>query len=129
MDPPKPVPNNEEQGLIQKIYEAILKIGIKLLPNVTEEMIIKAIAAYLKEELPKIIAKQTTKEVPVVGFLMGCGFGAWRLVNGEFVEAGAELTSGIASTFPGAGTLISLGIDITLLASDIIKVLREERLI
>jgi hypothetical protein len=74
-----------------------------------------------KAGLGKGLGKTLLKKIPGVGLLMGLGFMASRLSDGDFLGAGMELTSGLASTVPGAGTAASLGIDAALMARDMNK--------
>ena len=51
---------------------------------------------------------------------MGAGllFAGQRLLKGDFKGAMLEAASGIASTIPGVGTAVSIGLDATLAAKD-----------
>ena len=69
----------------------------------------------------KGVGKSLAKKVPLVGAAMGAIFAVDRLRKGDFLGAGLELASGIASIFPGIGTGISVGIDAALIARDIAK--------
>ena len=53
--------------------------------------------------------------------MAGIGFAAGRLMDGDIVGAGMELTSGALSTVPGLGTAASFGVDAALVARDINK--------
>lgn len=65
-------------------------------------------------------SKGASKFVPVVGpLLAGSGFALYRLVNGEYVKAGAELASGVVGTIPGVGTAASLAIDAGIASWDV----------
>ena len=44
--------------------------------------------------------------------------GGWKAVWGDFKGAGMEVASGAASTVPGAGTAVSIGMDIALFAHE-----------
>ena len=61
------------------------------------------------KEVAKQAGKTGAKAVPVVGLVMGLGFGAWRLIKGEPELALFEVASGAASCVPGVGTGISIG--------------------
>jgi hypothetical protein len=67
----------------------------------------------------KGLAKTALKKVPIIGALAGIGFGISRAMSGDFVGAGMEVASGLASTVPGAGTAASFGIDAALIARDV----------
>lgn len=66
----------------------------------------------------KGVGKFGLKKIPVLGALAGIAFGAERAMKGDWLGAGGELLSGIASIFPGIGTGISAGIDAGLMARD-----------
>jgi hypothetical protein len=59
----------------------------------------------------KTLGKAILKKIPGIGLLLGTGFAAQRLMDGDAKGAGLEFLSGAASTVPGIGTAASLGID------------------
>jgi len=67
----------------------------------------------------KALGKSLLKKIPIVGALAGIGFGLSRLAEGDVLGAVGEVTSGLASTIPGLGTVASIGIDTALAARDI----------
>ena len=67
----------------------------------------------------KGIAKSLAKKIPLLGAVAGVAFGIERAMKGDFVGALGEVASGVASTVPGVGTAISVGIDAALVAKDI----------
>ena len=67
----------------------------------------------------KGIGKSLAKKVPILGAVMGTVFAVDRLRKGDFLGAGLEMASGIASIFPGIGTGISVGLDAALIARDV----------
>ncbi len=67
----------------------------------------------------KGIGKSLAKKVPILGAVMGAAFAVDRLRKGDFLGAGLELASGVASIFPGIGTGISVGLDAALIARDV----------
>ena len=67
----------------------------------------------------KAIMKGGAKKVPILGAVMGGIFGLGRLMKGDVKGALLEVASGVASTIPGAGTAVSIGIDGALMAKDI----------
>ena len=71
-----------------------------------------------KKGLGKGLGKTLLKKIPGIGALMSVGFMASRIMDGDILGAGMELTSGLASTVPGIGTAASLGIDAALMARD-----------
>ena len=62
--------------------------------------------------------KSVLKKIPGVGLLAGLGFGASRLLQGDWKGALGEVASGAASIVPGAGTALSGMIDAGLMARD-----------
>jgi len=68
--------------------------------------------------LGKAVGKGLAKKIPGVGVLAGGAFAAERAMRGDWLGAGGELLSGIASIVPGLGTAVSTGIDAGLAARD-----------
>lgn len=66
-------------------------------------------------------AKITGKKIPVIGAVLGGVFAVQRAMEGDYLGAGGEVLSGLASTIPGFGTAASLAIDGALLARDLTK--------
>ena len=66
----------------------------------------------------KALGKGLLKKIPFVGMGAGLLFAGQRLMAGDFKGAMLEAASGIASTIPGVGTAISIGLDATLAAKD-----------
>lgn len=67
----------------------------------------------------KAALKTGAKKIPIIGAVCGAVFATTRAMDGDWTGAGMELTSGVASCFPGPGTAASLGIDAALIAKDI----------
>ena len=66
----------------------------------------------------KGLGKGLLKKIPGVGVLAGGAFAAERAMKGDWLGAGGELLSGVASLIPGLGTAVSTGIDAGLMARD-----------
>ena len=66
----------------------------------------------------KATGKSVLKKIPLLGAVAGLGFGAMRLMEGDWKGALGEVTSGVASTIPGVGTAASLAIDAGLAIRD-----------
>ena len=62
--------------------------------------------------------KSLLKKIPILGALVGLGFAAKRAKEGDYLGAGLEFLSGVASIFPGIGTAVSAGLDVGLMAMD-----------
>lgn len=58
------------------------------------------------------------KGVPVLGALVGIGFGVNALMKGDPVAAGLHVASGLASTLPGLGTAASVGLSAAAIARE-----------
>ena len=58
------------------------------------------------------------KKIPLIAGLVGVGFGIQRALQGDFLGAGLEITSGLLGA-TGVGTGLSFGIDGFLLARDL----------
>ena len=66
----------------------------------------------------KALGKYLLKKIPGVGLIAGLGFGAGRLMSGDWKGALGEVASGAASTIPLAGTALSAAIDVGLASRD-----------
>jgi hypothetical protein len=66
----------------------------------------------------KALGKSLLKKIPGIGLVAGLGFGASRLLSGDWKGALGEVASGAASTVPGIGTAASAAIDAGLAARD-----------
>jgi len=64
------------------------------------------------------LGKSLLKKIPLLGLGMGAVFAAQRAMKGDIIGAGLEMLSGAASTIPGLGTGVSIGIDAALAAKD-----------
>lgn len=62
--------------------------------------------------------KSLLKKIPILGALVGIGFAAKRAMDGDWLGAGLEFLSGVASIFPGIGTAVSVGLDAGLMGLD-----------
>ncbi len=66
-------------------------------------------------------AKMAAKAVPGLGLLAGIGFALDRFSDGDVSGGALEILSGLLSSFPGIGTVSSLGISGYLLSEDLKK--------
>ena len=66
----------------------------------------------------KIGGKGVLKAIPFVGAAAGLGFGAYRLLQGDYAGAAGEAASGLASTIPTVGTAASMAISAGLESRD-----------
>lgn len=97
------------------------KAGLNLLKDKATSFMSEKVLKYITNIIPpktlKII-KAVSKKIPGVSLIAGLAFGADRLLAGDFTGAVVEVLSGIAGSFPGLGTLASIGLDSALLAKD-----------
>jgi len=69
----------------------------------------------------KGLGKSLLKKIPGLGVAAGLGFGASRMMEGDFLGGFGEVGSGLASLVPGVGTAASVGIDAWLAKRDLDK--------
>jgi hypothetical protein len=89
---------NEKYG-DSELYDLAAKSGFKMS------------AKTLSKAVGKIGAKQIAKRIPGVGLLIGLYDAVGEALEGDFGQAAIALGSGVASTLPGWGTAISIGLD------------------
>ena len=94
-----------------KAGKTILKKGIKKIGAKVGGKALAKVGA-------KALGKGLLKKIPFVGMGAGLLFAGQRLLKGDFKGAMLEAASGIASTIPGVGTAVSIGLDATLAAKD-----------
>lgn len=118
-------PFSKITNILSKVFS---KEAIKSTAKVTSKMatngvgkVSKGIGKMISKMISKGGAKSLAKKIPGLGLLLGLGFGASRLMDGDFLGAAGEVASGAASTIPGSGTAASFGIDAALIARDIKK--------
>lgn len=126
------IPNKDDVGAVKgfssvfvKIFRALNGLGTKLATamfGVKNAVMTKATAklkvgsdvagAAAKSAVKKGSAtvvhkgllKGLVKKIPLIGAVAGAAFAIDRVIKGDFVGAGMELASGLASTIPGLGT-------------------------
>jgi len=99
--------------------QATDKLGKSVTKQVGKEAVEATTKEVGKKTLEKGAAKIIGKKIPVIGAALGTVFAVERAMRGDWLGATGELASGIASTIPGAGTAVSLGIDAALIAKDV----------
>jgi len=106
-----------DRFLKKQATNQVVKTGVK---ETTERVVAKEIGQQVFGTGSKRLGmKATVGKIPIVSLLLGAWFGGERALRGDWVGAGAELTSSILSTIPGKGTAASYGIDAMLLTRDI----------
>lgn len=108
----------ENQGDEGWLVDKVTALLVDQFKQYSEKTVRKAVKKLIKAAIVKFTAKAATKKVPVVGFAAGLVFGGWKALQGDFSGAGMEVASGAASTIPGAGTALSVGVDCVLLAHE-----------
>ena len=109
-------------GKLGKSTGKLLKSGSKAGKTILKKGIKKIGAKVGGKALAKVgakaLGKGLLKKIPFVGMGAGLLFAGQRLMAGDFKGAMLEAASGIASTIPGVGTAVSIGLDATLAAKD-----------
>ena len=102
-------------------YKRLLKgadkpIGKALEGTVTDGLL-KGVGKNAGKMAGKGVLKSVLKKIPIIAGIAGIGFGIQRALEGDFLGAGLEITSGLLGA-TGVGSGLSFGIDGFLLARD-----------
>ena len=97
--------------------KADMPIEKALKGTVSKEMTEQGLKAASKSGA-KALGKSFLKKIPVIAGIAGIAFGIQRALEGDFLGAGLEITSGILGA-TGVGSGLSFGIDGFLLARDL----------
>jgi hypothetical protein len=98
-------------GVIKDVEDYNEKYGDSGLLDLAAKTGFKLSAKTLAKSAAKIGAKQIAKRIPGVGFFIGLYDAVSEALEGDFGQAGIAFASGVASTLPGWGTAISIGLD------------------
>jgi hypothetical protein len=98
-------------GVVKDVEDYNEKYGDSGLLDLATKTGFKLSAKTLAKSAAKIGAKQIAKRIPVVGFFIGLYDAVSEALEGDFGQAGIAFASGVASTLPGVGTAISIGLD------------------
>lgn len=79
----------------------------------------KAGGGSLLKTAGKMGGKSLLKKIPIAGAFIGAGLAIDRAMEGDWLGAGGEALSGLASTVPLYGTAASVGVDAALAARDL----------
>ena len=101
-----------------KLLKGASKAGKALLKKGAKKVAAKVGGKAIAKVGAKALGKGLLKKIPFVGMGAGLLFAGQRLMAGDFKGAMLEAASGIASTIPGVGTAVSIGLDATLAAKD-----------
>lgn len=115
---------------LKRTFRPILSFFTKTIPNFFKKMfspvtkMFKATKGGFLKAIFGFIAKwggkalKLLKPIPVLGSLISLAFAYSRFKSNDITGGILEIASGIASLFPGIGTVISIGIDILLAVLD-----------
>ena len=109
---------DNSKEVIKNIEAYNEKYGDNGLADLATKSGLKLSARTLSKAVSKIGAKQIAKRIPGVGLFIGIYDAVAETLEGDFGQAAIALGSGIASTVPGWGTAISIGLDATNAAID-----------
>ena len=101
-----------------KLLNGASKAGKALLKKGAKKVAAKVGGKAIAKVGAKALGKGLLKKIPFVGMGAGLLFAGQRLMSGDFKGAMLEAASGIASTIPGVGTAVSVGLDAALAAKD-----------
>ncbi len=85
------------------------------------ETVMKAAEGTIGKTIAKAGLKTFLEDVPLLGAGVGTFFAIRRAMKGDWTGAAMEETAGVASSFPGVGTAVSTGLNVTLAARDIAR--------
>ncbi len=111
--------SGKDSSLYKSNYASVIKdveaynekYGDSGLADLATKSGLKLSAKSLSKAVGKIGAKQIAKRIPGIGLLIGIYDAATEALEGDFGQAALALGSGLASTIPGWGTAISIGLD------------------
>ena len=104
-----------------KSFGGVVKPLAETMGKPAQKAVAKTIGKNVAETGAKALGKGFLKKIPFIGALTGVGLGIQRLMSGDPLGAVGEVASGVASTVPGVGTGISVGIDAALAAKDMMQ--------
>jgi len=113
--------NPAVKSVSKAIGESAIVQGAKNFGKSGMEMLGKGGAKGSAKTIEKAAGKSALKKLPGVGAAMGAAFAIDRAIDGDYVGAAGELTSGLVSIVPIVGTVASVAIDGLLLARDLMK--------
>ena len=105
-------------GSSKKLVKGAKKASMALLKKGSKKIAAKVGGKAIAKVGAKALGKGLLKKIPFVGMGAGLLFAGQRLMAGDFKGAMLEAASGIASTIPGVGTAVSVGLDAALAAKD-----------
>jgi hypothetical protein len=106
----------QQENLVEKITIYNEKNGgmdMTGLTNKSGAKMIEASAHIIAKNMQKNAFKTVGKRIPGLGLAIGVFDAIGQAMDGDYGQATIALASGIASTVPGVGTLVSIGLDAT----------------
>lgn len=102
--------------IVMQVGETVIeKVAVKV-----AEIAVKKLALKTGE---KFVTSVALKAVPIVGLIVGIGGACRRMYLGHHpLMILGEVASGLASFIPGVGTIVSIGIDMSLVMGDVLPV-------
>jgi len=102
------------------ITKIVFKAGAKEGTYIVCKQFVKQLTKEGTKKAGKSLAKNVTKyAIPGVSLIMGICFGIYRITQGQYKIAAAEVASGGAACIPGFGTGISIAIDVCITGCDL----------
>lgn len=111
----------DNYGAIGNYADDAIKGTSKQATSAVGDAVAKEGAEQLAETGAKSIGKGAGKAVPIIGGAMSAKSAYDRASKGDYVGAGLDVVSGIASFIPGIGTAIAIGADALNAMKDIKK--------
>ena len=108
-----------KQATKQTTKTAAKIVAKKTAAKTTQKIVAKTTTKAATKAAGKGIGKAVAKKIPLLGLGLGAVFAVQRAMAGDWSGAALELASGAASTVPGVGTAVSVGLDAALIAKDI----------
>lgn len=102
---------NNQKEVMKNIRAYNEMYGDSGLSDVAARAGIKGTANLASKAASKIGLKTVAKRIPGVGLLIGVFDAVGEALEGDFGQAAIALASGAASTVPGIGTAVSIGLD------------------
>lgn len=107
---------SQQENLIEKINVYNQENGgmdMEGLTNKSGAKMIEASAHILVKNMEKNAFKTVAKRIPGLGLAIGIFDAVGQAIEGDYGQAAIALASGAASTIPGVGTVVSIGLDAT----------------
>jgi hypothetical protein len=107
---------NNNEDLSKRINEWNAKNGgmdMEGLNTRTGVKVVEASAHIMVKNMEKNVFKTVAKRIPGLGLAIGIFDAIGQAIEGDYGQAAIALASGAASTVPGVGTVVSIGLDAT----------------